>query len=336
MLSVPVLGWATDGLAYSLALQREVRRLGPIDLIDAHFEYPDGVGAWLAARKLGVPVVVTLRGKLVSLAAKPLRRAQIRAMLRNADGLIAVSASLAALACRIAGRDLRVDVVPNGVDAGVFGPLDRREARARLGWEANARYVLCVGHFQWLKGFDRLVRIWPAVLAAAGDARLVLVGSRRGESGFHRRIQRAVAMRGMQDCISLAGPVDPVTLNLMYNAADLSVNASRSEGWCNAIAESLAAGTPVVATDVGGNREQLCSDALGVLVPDGDLPALAAAIIDGLKRGWNRPLIADHGRARGWDQVASEVAAVFERVVGARRSHAGATMTTLSMAGGVS
>jgi teichuronic acid biosynthesis glycosyltransferase TuaC len=311
MFSIPVLGWATDGLAYARALQKDISQFGAVDLIDAHFEYPDGVGAYLAARRLGIPVVVTLRGKLVSLSAKLCRCAQIRAMLLGADGLIAVSASLAALARKIAGRNLDIAVIPNGVDSSVFHPLDKTAARASLGWRNDRRYVLCVGHYQHLKGFDRLAAIWPVVRAAANDACLVLVGSRRGERGHYERIQRTVTAGGMRECVSLLDPVDSTTLNLMYNAADVSVNASRSEGWCNTISESLACGTPVVATDVGGNREQLNSPELGIVVPDGDLQALSETILTALARPWDQPLIAARGRIRNWDQVAAEVVEVF-------------------------
>jgi glycosyltransferase involved in cell wall biosynthesis len=114
--------------------------------------------------------------------------------------------------------------------------------------------------------------------------------------------------------------VPAAQVNLMMNAADVLVNASRSEGWCNAIAEALAAGTPVVATDVGGNREQLCSSELGILVPDGDAKALAGALTTALSREWNRVLISAHGGARTWGHVADEVHGVFSQVLAARRS----------------
>jgi glycosyltransferase involved in cell wall biosynthesis len=322
MFSVPVVGWAADGLAYGWSLYQEVMRQGGpevIDLIDAHFEYPDGVGAWLAGRRLGVPVVVTLRGKLVSLSRTAVRRAQIAAMLRGVDAVIAVSGSLASLAREVAGRDLRVDVIPNGVDRGVFHQVDCTAARAALGWEADKRYVLCVGHYQRLKGFDRLVEAWPAVRAAAGDVRLVLAGSRRGERGFAGQIAQRVKALGLEGCVLMLGTVDSSALNRMYNVADLSVNASRSEGWCNAMAESLAAGTPVVATDVGGNREQNRSDELGIIGPDGDGRAMVEGITAGLERRWDRVRIAAHGGERGWEQVAFEVSQVFERVVAERR-----------------
>jgi glycosyltransferase involved in cell wall biosynthesis len=104
----------------------------------------------------------------------------------------------------------------------------------------------------------------------------------------------------------------------MYNAADVLANSSRSEGWCNAITESLAAGTPVVATDVGGNREQIRSPHLGIIVPDGQAAALRGAIVAALGRPWDRPAIAETGSRRSWQQVACEVQAVFERVLASR------------------
>jgi len=323
MPSVPVLGWATDGVSFGRTLERSILEHGgpaAFDLIDAHFEYPDGVGAWLAGRKLGIPVAVTARGKIVSLSRKALRRAQIARMLRGVDARIAVSRSLADWVHRVGGSDLQVDVIPNGVETATFQPVDRAEARRELGWSPNARYLLAVGHLQRVKGFDRLVSILPEIRARMGDVRLVLAGSSRGEWSFRRRLGRLIATCGGAPAVTFVGAVDPERLNLLYNAADLFVNGSRSEGWNNAIAESLAAGTPVVAFDVGGNAEQICSRKLGRIVPDGDLYAFADAVCEALTCEWNRVLIAAHGGARSWDQVGREVRRVFDRVLKERAS----------------
>lgn len=327
MLSVPVLGWAADGWAYARCLESVIRAEGGsdgagVDLIDAHFEYPDGVGAWLVGRRLGIPVIVTARGKIVSLSRRAIRRLQIGAMLRGVDGIIAVSRSLAGWVHRIAGTDLHVDVIPNGVDATVYHLADRQTAREALSWHPHARYIVSVGHLQRVKGFDRLVAAMPAIRSALGDVRLMLVGSQRGERRFRTRLERTIASCNRQishaghgPVITFVGTVASEELNLMYNAADLVVNTSRSEGWNNAISESLATGTPVVATDVGGNPEQICSEELGMIVPDGDRPALQGAVIAALSRPWNRLLISAHGGARTWTCVAKDVAAVFARVL---------------------
>ena len=330
MFSVPVLSWACDGLAYARSLTRaiveEQQRTGQrFDLIDAHFEYPDGVGAWLAGRRLGIPVAVTVRGKIVSLSCRAVRRMQIAAMLRGVDARIAVSRSLADWVHRIGGSDLSVDVIPNGISETMFRPVAQAEAKAALGWDPSVRYLLAVGHLQKLKGFDRLVEVLPAIRSVLGDVRLILAGSRRGEPQFRIQLENAIARVNAADMrsdqtppVQFFGPVPGEQLNLMYNAADLVVNASRSEGWNNAISEALAAGTPVVATDVGGNREQIQSNELGTIVPDGNPTALKKAIVEALSRNWDRKAIAVHGGQRTNRRVAEEVIAVFNRILAAR------------------
>lgn len=331
LFSIPMLGWATDGAAYARILSRVVARrrragLPPVDLIDAHFVYPEGVGAWLAGRRLGIPVVVTVRGKIVRLSRRAIRRMQIAAMLRGVDARIAVSRSLVGWVHRVGGGDLNVDVVPNGIRPDVYRLVDRQWARIALGWHQTAKYVLAVGHLQRLKGFDRLVAVLPALREALGDVRLILVGSRRGEWWFARRVRRMIERCNREagtTCVNFVGPVGGEQLNLLYNAADVMVNSSRSEGWNNAISEALGAGTPVVATNVGGNPEQIRSGELGIVVPDGDMDALAGALRSALVRSWNRPRIASLCGTRTWTHVAEEVHAVFDRVLAARAPSVG-------------
>ena len=154
LFSIPVLGWAVDGVAYAATLSRAIRAASPPpDLIDAHFEYPDGVGAWLAGKRYGIPVCVTVRGKIVSLSRRALRRLQIAAMLRGVDGRIAVSRSLTDWIHRLAGSDLAVEVIPNGVDPTVYHLMPQSKARQALGWVLPPRSTRTVGHFHRLKGF---------------------------------------------------------------------------------------------------------------------------------------------------------------------------------------
>lgn len=310
--------WYAQALARGLA---EVEREATIDLIDAHFEWPDGVGAWRAARRLRIPFVCTLRGKLVSQIEHRSKRRQIVEMLRGADALISVSQSLADLACRVAGKSLDIRVIPNGIDAQVFHRADdgaddtavSLAARRVLGWDLGAKYAVSVGHLQILKGFDRLVAMWPRVRKIVGDARLALVGGAAGEPAYERRLRAQIELLDLPPgAITLADRVPPETVARMLNAADLFVLASRSEGWCNAIAEALACGCPVVATDVGGNREVMNEWGLGWLVPLDNEEAYFERVCQGLREPWDRRHIADVGGRRSWQQVARECVDVFE------------------------
>jgi len=316
-----------DATFFSLALRGRLRTLRgrfPFDLIDAHFVWPDGVGAAMVAWKLGLPIVATVRGKIVSQARHVLRRRRIVAMLRSADGLIAVSNALAQQVRDLAGSALDVRVIPNGVDTDVFKPADPVAARQALGLSPAARYVVSVGQVREIKGFDRLVDVLPEVRRRAGDVRLVLVGPGIGETGYEHRVRRLIQRHGLQEAVGLVGPKDPETVARYLAAADVFALATRSEGWCNAIHEALAVGTPVVTTDVGGNRELVSSDDLGLLVPFGQPAALADALASALAGTWDRQAISATGGQRSWDQVAAETLSVIQEIL-ARRSTSGRT-----------
>ncbi len=304
----------------------------PIRLIDAHFVWPDGVGAWHAATERRLPFVCTIRGKLVSQIASRSKRRQIAEMLRGADALIAVSQSLANLANEVADRDLHVHVIPNGVDPTVFHRLDQKEKDEQLnastlpegitlsGHSDKSRTVISVGHLQALKGFHHLIDIWPEVRRRSGDVRLHLVGGEAAEPAYARELRaQADAVnsntQGSAPVVSLLGRQPPDVVARLLNDADLFVLASRSEGWCNAIAESLACGCPVVATDVGGNREQIHDSRLGRLVPLNDRSALIATLCDTLSSDWDRSYIATVGGRRDWQQVAAKCVDVFRTML---------------------
>ena len=335
-----------DAVFYARAFERGLTmatRDEPASLVDAHFEWPDGVGAWRVARRLHIPFICTLRGKLVSQIVEPSKRRQIREMLLGADALIAVSRALARLACDVAGRDLAIRVIPNGIDRAAFrrfedarrpdaSPATREGQGSRShetslaswprGWSRGARYVVSVGHLQALKGFDRLVDIWPEVRRRLGDVRLVLVGGGANEPAYERQLRRQIESSGLgamgrdRGAVILAGRLLPDEIATLLNAADLFVLASRSEGSCNAIVEALACGCPVVATDVGGNSEIVHDPAVGCLVPSGDRDALAEAVCRALEQRWDREQIAVIGGRRDWQQTARECVDVFESVTG--------------------
>lgn len=277
------------------------------DLIDAHFEWPDAVGAWRVAQRLGIPFVCTLRGKLGSQSQNRAKRRAMRTMLLGAHGIISVSKALADEACDLASSDLKIHVIPNGVDRSMFHPATG---------EVQRRFVISVGHLQRLKGFHRLIEIWPAVMRAAGDIQLVLVGGDAGEPRYARALNDRIGELQQTGNIILAGRLPPTKIAGLLSRADLFALASASEGWCNSLAEALACGCPAVVTDVGGNREILHESEMGRLVPPTDDAALADAIVSELNRTPNRARIADLGSRRDWQQVARECVDVWSSVLG--------------------
>ncbi|MEU9704596.1 glycosyltransferase [Streptomyces sp. NPDC047981] len=156
-------------------------------------------------------------------------------------------------------------VIHNGVDVARFAPDGPVEAAAA---EGAGPVVVCVGRLCRQKGQDVLLSAWPAVLEQVPTARLVLVGD--GPDGERLRAAAPPSVR-------FTGNVDDTAP--WYRAADLVVLPSRWEGMALAPLEAMAAGRPVVVSDVDGARESLPPGHEPLcLVPPEDPDALAAAV----------------------------------------------------------
>lgn len=115
---------------------------------------------------------------------------------------------------------------------------------------------------------------------------------------------------GLEDCVRFLGTLPPEALKQPLSAADVFVLATRNEGWANVFLEAMACRLPVVTTDVGGNREVVCRDELGTVVPFGDAAALQTALSAALARDWDRDAILAYARDNEWDgRVAALVTA---------------------------
>ncbi|PRH75944.1 glycosyl transferase family 1, partial [Streptomyces solincola] len=261
-------------VAESLRVARLVDAVRP-DLVHAH-SAKAGLAARLAVRGR-VPTVYQPHAwsfEAVGGPAAALARRWERWAARWTDRVICVSD---AERRRGEGAGVRAawSVVHNGVDTARFaGAADRAAARAALGLPAADPLVVCVARLCRQKGQDDLLRAWDAVRRRVPAARLALVGD-GPEAG---------ALRAAADgSVLFAGAVaDPAP---WYRAADLAVLPSRWEGLALAPLEAMAAGRPVVVTDVDGARESLPpGQEPYCLVRPGDPEALAGALAALLQR----------------------------------------------------
>lgn len=316
--SVPrYLKWL-DGLLYFSSLLPflvRLRREFPFDLIDAHFIYPDGMAAALLGRVFGCPVVITLRGKIVRLSTYPFHRPQLRFALSVATRILSVSKSLKHIAVGLGIPADRIRVVPNGVDAERFFPMDRREARQVLGLPLDRTILLSVGGIKEGKGHHRIVGLLPRLLRHRSDLLYVIVGGEHPGDTFRPVLDRLIRNHGLQEHVLIAGERLHEEIPIWLAASDLFCLATRSEGWANVLLEALACGRPVVTTDVGGNPEIITSNDLGILVPPGDDEALAQGILGALDRQWNTEAMVAHARAYSWETAAFNVLEEFRQLV---------------------
>ncbi len=174
----------------------------------------------------------------------------------------------------------KLRVVPNGVDTGRFRPDGAAGARLREEWGVPPECLLIgsVARFDPVKDLPLLLRAAAALAAERGDLRFVVIG--QGPEEERVRLRLMAEELGLANRIRLS----PARLDVeaVYNALDLLVSSSVSEGHSNVLAEAMACGKPVVATDVGDAAAIL--GGWGILVPPRDEGALAEAIRALLRR----------------------------------------------------
>ncbi len=316
-VSVPGLFKWADGLSMGLAsyfTARQIVRKHSINIIDVHFGYPDGYAGYLLGRWLRLPIMLTLRGKEERLSSTNVRRPLIRAV-RGADHVITVSGALRDVAVSLGADPGRVQVIGNGIDLSKFVPLPRDEARAQMKLPLDAKIMVTVGTLVARKGFHRVIEVMPALVRRYPDLHYLIVGGSGPEGDDSAALHSQVAALGLQQNVHYLGPVNPERLHLPLSAADLFVLASSYEGWANVLLEAMACGTPVVATDVGGNSQVVNGEELGRIVPFGDSAKLEAALDQTLARSWDRNAIRAYAESNSWDSRMPTLLAAFDRVL---------------------
>lgn len=304
-LSLPLLLRRLDGLAMAIAAWprlRTLRRAGKLDVIDAHFGYPDGYAAVLLGRWLRVPVTITLRGTEERHARDPVLGPRLAWALQRADRVFAVSESLRQVALSIGVDPSRTRVVGNGVDIARYAPMPKAACRLALKLPASAPVLIGVGGLVERKGFHRVMQVLPELRREFPGLQYLVVGGASPEGDWTAQLHQLAQELGLEDCVRFTGPLLPDELSRYLSAADVFVLATRNEGWANVFLEAMACGLPVVTTNVGGNAEVVCHAELGVIVPLGDADALLRALRQALRDPWDRNAIRRYAAANTWDR----------------------------------
>jgi glycosyltransferase involved in cell wall biosynthesis len=312
-LALPGLWRQLDGVMMALASLPTLWRLKRqgYNLIDAHFAYPDGYAATLLGRWLGLPTSLTLRGTEVPHSRNPALRGLLVKALQRASRVFSVSDSLRQLAIGLGMPAHKGRVIGNGIDLARFQPQPRENARRRFALPSDAKVLISVGALVERKGFHRVIECLPTLLEAQPNLHYLIVGGANPEGDMLPQLRAQVAAAGLEAHVHFLGALPPEELKWPLSAADVFVLATRNEGWANVFLEAMACGLPVVATDVGGNREVVCRPELGTIVPFADPAALTAALRDALGRVWPRQAILDYAAENAWDARVQILLAEF-------------------------
>jgi 2-deoxystreptamine N-acetyl-D-glucosaminyltransferase/2-deoxystreptamine glucosyltransferase len=307
--------WALSGLP---AVLRAGRR-APVDVVHAHQgeDLATLPLARLAARVHGCPLVVTLHCSVGhTLTGRGPRVRLLRALggwierstLRRADAVVVLTGRTAA-AVRADGVPAgRVSTIPSGFDPALFAgdtaDVFPGTPRPRIGY---------VGRLAPQKSPGTLVRAFGRM---CGQASLLVVG----DGPDRPLVERLAAASPAAGRITLAGFVEHARVPAVLASLDVLVLPSAYEEMGSVLTEAMAAGLPVVASDVGGIPEVVRHGVTGLLVPPGDVDALAAALDRVVAEPALRARLAAGARARsadyGWPALAARVAGVYDRVLG--------------------
>ncbi len=303
---LPKLSMPLHGLLMfvgSVSLVRRLHKRMNFDCIDAHYVYPDGFAAILLGKWLGLPVVVSARGTDINLFPSfRLIRPMILWTLERANGIVGVCSALKDAMVELGVPPDKILVIGNGVDLQRFQPRERTEARRKLGLPEDAHIVVAVGALIPRKGYQFLIPAVSAIAPQHPRLRLYIVG----KGDFRGELEALARELGIPDRVYLVGNKPNEELAWWYSAADVTCLPSSREGWPNVLLESLACGTPVVATGVWGVPEVIVSPELGVIVHQ-DVRAIATGLEHALRKQWDRTALVEHARARTWEVVAAEL-----------------------------
>jgi len=303
-----------DGYFYYYSLNEFIGKYlnsNPVDLFDFHWVYPDAFSGLKWAKRYSKKIVVTIRGnESISYFENSPRKKMTIQTLQAVDHVIAVSTELKNKVVQKYGvNEKNVTVIPNGIDADKFQHISRQRARRLCQLNPDSKYVLTVCRLSPEKGLQYLLQAIARLNQQ--NVKLIIVG----DGPLKKKLQKLTDQLGITQQIFFVGAVSHSEIWKWYNASDVFCLPSLWEGCPNVIIESLACGTPVVATNVGGIPDLIPSPEYGRITVPGDEVSLSRLLNESLEYEWNRLKIAEFGIRNTWEHVANQVIDVFNRVV---------------------
>ncbi len=315
---------------HEFAVQEGIR----YDLIHGHY-WVSGPVAYRLAELWGVPMVQMFHtlGQLKNRVAKSAAereldlRIEVEAeVMRRADRLVAATPLEKAQMVWCYGADAhKIEVIPAGVDTELFYPRDRAQVRRQLGLpDLDTPILLFVGRIERLKGLDTLLEAVAVVSRTCSGRNLKALvvgggGQTEEENAELRRIVELHRDLNLQDQVQFVGSKPQEMLPLYYSAADITIMPSHYESFGLVAVESMASGTPVVASNVGGLSYTIKDGQTGFLVPEENHFALAERVFELLKNPELRRRMgeqaAKHASQYSWRNIAAQVVDLYNQQI---------------------
>lgn len=309
---VPKIGMTVAPALLSVSMKSAIGRIldegYDFDAIDAHYFYPDGVAAVMAGRYFNKPVVITARGTDINLIPQyRLPRRMILWAAHHAKGMITVCNALRDEMVALGIERNRITPLRNGVDLELFQPGDRDALRRTLGLDAFT--LMSVGHLIERKGHHLAIQALPSL----PGVKLLIAGA----GPEQKNLERLALDAGVTNRVQFLGAISQPELKRYYGAVDALVLASSREGWANVLLESMACGTPVVASNVWGTPEVVASPEAGTLMPSRTAQGLVEAVTTLRRHYPAHDATRRYAENFSWEDTTQGQIRLFEHVIAA-------------------
>lgn len=297
------------------------------DLIQAHWVIPNAPVAIMVGSLRKLPVVISLHGSDVYLAEKVKPVGWVaRWAFKRAAAVTASSQDLLERAQKM-GASLdpgRGVLIPYGADPASFNPLEdaRSEIRQSMGIKEGEKILYCCGRLVYKKGFEYAIRALPEVLSKLPEVKLIITG----KGDLEAELKALAVQLGVEKQVRFEGAVPHTEIPHYLAACDLFLlpsvidKSGNVDGLPNTLLEAMAAGRPVVASEVAGVPLAVQNGRNGRLVPPGDPEALAGAVVELLENPGKAREFGRAGREKiekelNWKNIARRYVSVFQRAV---------------------
>ncbi len=318
---VPVgISGSTARITLSLNVYRNVKRIlkeEQFDVVHIHEPLVPTLPIFVLRHTQGV-TIGTFHAYRDSYVGYDYTKVILRRLMHRLDARTVVSPAVLPYITRYFPTEYHV--IPNGIDVEKFGSPDVQPIEKFCDGKLN---ILFVGRLEKRKGFAYLLRAFPHVKAQVPNARLIVVGAYEKED--KEQYVRYVREHGIRD-VKFVGYVSGDELPRYYRAAHVFCAPSTGfESFGLVLLEAMAAGTPIVASNIAGYHHVVTHGREGLLVPPMDERAIANALVRVLRDDMARARLAQCGRETAqhysWQRVAQRTLDLYEQCIGERRLH---------------
>ncbi len=306
------------------------------DLIHSHYWLSGLVAEQLSAAWGNIPVVQMfhtlghMKNKIAQTEAERAPQSRIdgeKHVIQTADRIIAPTPAEVDQLNRLYDADTsKVVIIPPGVDLERFHPIDKKEAKKRVGIPCGDTNILFAGRIEPLKGIDTMLLAMSLIQQRyperVKNTCMAIIGGDPWADDLDEEMARLQKLRAdldIHDLVTFLGAKDQTILPNYYAAAEIVVMPSHYESFGMVALEAMAMGTPVIASEVGGLAFLVQDGLNGFHVPSRDPEALAGKIYELLTNSECRQLLGQQAREYAqqyaWPRIVDQMLDAYEDVL---------------------